>query len=112
MGLRLDGRLAEQTADEVLRSHRAVAHRVLEAVAFLLYNQTQQGTRRGEGSVEVVVIVDGQQVVITRINVGDEEGQAAQLVQALNGRVEIVESLCRFVSLDRPPSEFSVKLSE
>lgn len=79
-GLCLDGRLSQQAADEIFRSHRSVAHGVLEAVALFLDDEAQQWTRCRERPVKVVVVVDGQQVIVARINVGDEEGQAADFV--------------------------------
>lgn len=44
-------------------------HRDTRTLTFSLHNDAQQGACRFEGTPKVVVIVDGQQVVVARINV-------------------------------------------
>lgn len=44
-------------------------HTDIRTLTFSLHNDAQQGACRFEGTPKVVVIVDGQQVVVARINV-------------------------------------------
>lgn len=70
--LRFDGRLTQQTGNEiVLRSHCAIAEMLVEAVALLRDDYSEEWTGGGERSMKVIVIVDGQQIIIARINVRD-----------------------------------------
>lgn len=69
---RFDGRLTQQTGNEiVLRSHCAIAEMLVEAVALLRDDYSKEWTGGGERSMKVIVIVDGQQIIIARINVRD-----------------------------------------
>lgn len=90
-------------------SEKHVSYAVADVLTLSLDYDSEQWSCRGEGTPEIVIVIDGQQIIVAGIHIRDKKLQIDEQEQRFDLIVELFERAW-LGTADRPSSLFGFKL--